>query len=128
MDGATMTSAIDKESLSITNNYKATEELGELSPTGYTQGRIVVTGSMDIYFKTETEYNKYKDGVAFSHEIQLTDTDGNALHLLFDRCKFEDMEVVNGGTNQDIIAKGKWRALYDPVNERVFQLTSIAAA
>ncbi len=128
INGVASTSAIDKETVSITNNYKPQEELGELSPTGYTQGRIQVTGTMDIYFRTEDEYNRYKDGVAFSHEIQFTDNDGNQLHLLFDRVKFEDMEVVASGTNQDIIAKGKWRALYNVATDRVFQLTSIAAA
>jgi hypothetical protein len=127
MNGSTMTAAIDKESISITNNYKPIEQLGQLSPTGHTQGRIVVTGTMDIYFKTEVEFNMYKSGTAFSHEIEFTDNDGNQLLMLFDRCKFEDMEVVAGGTNQDIIAKGKWRALYDSANNRVFQLTSIAA-
>lgn len=124
MDGVAITSAIDKESFSITNNYKAQEQLGALAPTGYTLGRIQVTGTMDIYFKTETEYNKYKNGTAFSHEIEFTDNDGNKLDFMFDRCKFEDMEVVAGGTNQDIIAKGKWRALYNPGTDRVFLITA----
>lgn len=127
IDGAAATARIDKASISITNNYRPEEELGELSPTGYTQGRIQVTGSMDHYFKDETEFNKYKGGTPFSFELRFTDNDGNQLQLLFDRCKYEDMEVVAGGTNQDIIAKGKWRALYDPADNRVLRLTSIAA-
>ena len=127
IDGAAATSKIDKCSLMITNNYKPEEELGELNPTGFTQGRIVVTGTMDVYFKTELEYNKYKNGTPFSFGIDFTDTDGNQLDLLFDRCKFEDMEVVAGGTNQDIIAKGKFRALYNSATDRVFLITSTSA-
>lgn len=127
IDGAPATARIDKAAITITNNYRPQEELGELSPTGYTQGRIQVTGTMDHYFKDEDEFNKYKSGAPFAFGINFTDNDGNQLHLLFDRCKYEDMEVLAGGTNQDIIAKGKWRALYDPTNNRVLQLTSIAA-
>lgn len=127
IDGVAATSKIDKAAISITNNYKPQEELGELSPTGYTQGRIQVTGTLDHYFKTETEFNKYKGGHPFGFEIRFTDNDGNQLQLLLDRCKYEDMEVVAGGTNQDIIAKGKFRALYNPATDRVLRLTSIAA-
>lgn len=127
MDGVSMTSAVDKASISMMNNYKAEERLGSLAPTGYTQGRIQVTGTMDIYFKTEVEYNKYKAGTPWAFELDFEDNDGNELVYLFDRCKFEDMEIVAGGTNQDVIAKGKWRALYDPANNRVFQITSTAA-
>jgi len=123
MNNVAMTTGIDSASFSIVNNYRSEERLGNLNPTGHTQGRIVVTGSMDLYFKTDEEYNYYASGTPFSWEAAFRDNDGDDISFLFDRCKFEDMEVVAGGTSQDIIAKGKWRATYDPTNDRLFQIT-----
>lgn len=126
LDDVPFTSCIDQLSLSVTNNLRPQECLGSAAPTGFTQGKIQITGSADIYFKTEDLFNKYKNATAFELDLGLTDNDTNKLDFELPRCKFEDMEIVASGGNTDIIAKCKFRALWDPTDQRVIQITSTA--
>ena len=126
LDDVPFTSCVDTMSLSVTNNIRPQECLGSAAPTGFTQGKIQITGSADIYFKTEDLFNKYKAATAFEIDLGLTDNDGQKLDFELPRCKMEDMEVVASGGNTDIIAKCKFRALWDPTDERVIQITSTA--
>lgn len=126
LDDVPFTSCIDNLTLSITNNIRPQECLGSIDPTGFTQGRLQITCSADIYFKDETLFNKYKMGTAFELDVNLTDNDGNQLSFELPRCKFEDVEVLATGTNGDVMAKCKFRALRDPTDGRMIKIASTA--
>lgn len=125
MDDIPFTSCVDTMGFQFTNNLRPQDCLGSLIPTDYTQGRLQCTISQDIYFKDETLFNKFKNSTAFGLNLNLTDNDGNQLQFDFSRVKYEDMEIVAGGTNQDVIARCRARAFWDPVDGRMVRITAI---
>jgi hypothetical protein len=127
-DNVPFTSCVDSLSFQFTNNIRAQECAGSLGPTDFTLGRFQATGSADVYFKDETLFAKYKDAEGFQIKVVLVDPDGNKFSIEFYRAKFDDMEVVAGGTNTDIVAKCKFRALYDSVSGRMVRLVQDPAA
>jgi hypothetical protein len=124
LDSVPFTSCIDQMSIQVTNNLRPQECLGSLAPTGYTQGKFQVTMSGDIYFKDETLFNKYQSSTGFAWDIWLTDSQNRIIKINLPKVKFEDFEVLAGGTGQDVIAKWKARALFDPTTNRVMRLAT----
>lgn len=124
LDTVPFTSCIDTMSLTVSNNLRPQECLGSLAPTGYTQGKFQATMSGDIYFKDETLFDKFRLAQSFAWDMNLTDSANRILKLNFPKVKFEDFEVVAGGTGQDVIAKFKARALYDSVTNRVMRIST----
>lgn len=110
-DSVPMTSCVDSMSVVVKNNLRPRDCVGSLTHTNFTFGRCEVTGDMEIYFQDTTLYNKYKDGLAFSLDFTIQDAAGNAYEFNLPRVKFEKLTTVAGGTNQDIMAKGSFRAL-----------------
>jgi len=124
LDDTPFTSCVDSLSFSTKNNLRAQECLGSLGPQGFTMGRFEITGDIELYFKDATLYSKYKSGATFDLTFEQTDVDGNKMKYEFQRCFFEKMSVLAGGTNQDVMAKGSWRALLDPVSGSMGTITS----
>lgn len=124
LDSVPFTSCLDALTLNITNNMKPQECVGNLAPIGFVMGKIQVTGSMDLYFKDETLFNKFKNAQSFTLDITFTDAAAKTLALSIPRAKFEACDVVAGGTGQDVVAKCKFRGLYDSTATRVLRWTS----
>lgn len=125
MDDIPFTSCMDTMGFQYTNNLRPQDCLGSMAPVDHTQGRLQITMTSDIYFKDETLFNKFKSGIPFSFNLNMTDNDANQLQWDYPRAKFEDMEIVASGTNQDVIARCRARFLYDPVDGRLVRMTAI---
>lgn len=121
-DDVPMTSCVDTMSLVIKNNLRPRDCIGSLEHTNFSFGRCEVTGDMEVYFQDATLYDKYKDGLAFSLDYTIQDEAGNSYQFNMPKVKFEKLATVAGGTNQDIMAKGSFRALKGPTH--MIQLTS----
>lgn len=125
LDDVPFTSCVDNITFQFSNNIRPQECLGSQAPVGFVLGRMQLTFTAEIYFKDEVLFNKYKTGTAFELDLVLTLDGNDTFGIEIPRCKFEDMEVVAGGTGTDVIAKCKGRALFDPTDSRMFRLTRI---
>lgn len=128
LDDVPFTSCVDNISFQFSNNIRPQECLGNQAPTNFTLGRMQLTFSAEIYFKDEVLFNKYKNGQSFELDLVLTLDGNDTFGIEIPRAKFEDMEVVAGGTGTDVIAKCKGRALFDPTDARMFRLTRTLVA
>ena len=112
-DGVPMTSCVDSLTMTIKNNLRPRDCVGSMTHTDFTFGRCEITGDIDVYFQDTILYNKYKNGQAFSLDFTITDAANNSYAINMPRVKFDKLSTVAGGTNQDIMAKGSYRALKD---------------
>lgn len=99
--------------LNITNNLRQQAVVGSLNPRGIGTGRFEVTGDMTMYFEDQAAYELFLAGTAA--DLSFVVGGVSSLNYQFDiaNLKFETMEVVAGGNDQDVIVQASFRGLYD---------------
>lgn len=112
-NGVAMTSLIKKLSLAIENNVRALDAIGHAEAVDMALGQFSVSGSMDIYLSDKALYDDYVAGTPFSFSFKLVDPSGDYYRIILPNAKFETGQIVSGGSNQDVMMTGTWRALYD---------------
>jgi hypothetical protein len=113
IDGVPYSGCISALSLQISNGIRASKCVGSLGPRDMILGTLEITGSMDLYFKDGTLYDKFLAGTEFDYNFRMMDGGGNAYTFYIPRAKFETGEVVAGGRNTDVMFRANWRGLYD---------------
>jgi hypothetical protein len=123
IDAVPYSGCISALSMSLTNGIRATKCVGSLGPRDMILGTLEVTGSMDLYFKDGTLYDKFIGGTEFDFSFRMVDNAGNSYTFSVPRAKFETGEVVAGGRNTDVMFKANWRGLYDGTAGYVIKIT-----
>jgi hypothetical protein len=117
--GGATTSILQSLTMDINNNLRTQTQIGAEAAANIALGKMDLTGSFDMYFQNSTEYQKFLSNTAFALAWTIgaadTATAGNQQYIFtLPKCKYESVNVVAGGLDQDIIAKFTYRALYDP--------------
>jgi hypothetical protein len=119
--GNTTTSILQSLTMDINNNLRSQTQIGAQAAANIALGKMDLTGSFDMYFQNSTEYKKFLDNTSFALTWAIGApnvlTAGNQQYIFtLPKCKYESVNVVAGGLDQDIIAKFTYRALYDPTS------------
>lgn len=112
-DGVTSTMVIKSMSMAINNNLRGQDAIGSLGHVGIALGRCEVTGNLSAYFQDLTQYNKFLNNTSFALSFKCIDDTGDYYLFTLPNCKFETATIVSGGTDQDIMIEGTYRAIYD---------------
>jgi len=101
-------------SLNINNNLRNQNAIGNLFSVGIGYGLREITGSMTVYFNSDTKqiYDNFVAGTESSLSFELTDGT-NTYTINLPRVKYVSGNVTAGGNNQDVFAEMQFQALYD---------------
>lgn len=127
IDGVISTAFFNTLSLSVNNNLRPQDAIGNLPHVGIALSRLEITGDTEIYFQDNVEYNKYLNATAFSISFRVEDNAGNAYIFTLPRCKYETGEVVAGGLDQDVFQRSTIRAIRDATTDSMIQIDKFAA-
>lgn len=127
IDGLLSTAFFNTLNLSINNNLRAQDAIGNLPHVGIALARMEITADAELYFEDETEYQKYLTAAAFSLSFRAEDAAGNAYIFTLPRCKYETGEVVAGGLDQDVFQTSTIRGLRDPTTDAQVQVDRFVA-
>lgn len=112
-DGVASTMVIKDMTLELTNNLRPQDAIGTLGHIGIALGKCEVKGTLTAYFKDLVQYNKFINNTNFSLGFRCQDATGDYYEFTLPKCKFESATIVSGGSDQDIMIEGSYRAIYD---------------
>lgn len=97
----------------MTNNLAGANVVGSMDYADIGAGRFGVSGNIEAYFETRHMYEKFLDGDAVGLELVLGKVTGQRYKLALPKVKFSSGEVVAGTTNEYVMCKMGFQALYD---------------
>ena len=109
-------------SLTIDNNLRAQNEIGNLGATGIGLGQFSVTGSMSAYFSSGTLYEKFVNGTDSALSITLNDG-SNSYTFLLPKIEYTTGTVTAGSTNSDVMSDLEFIAKYDTSEACTLKIT-----
>lgn len=121
-DDVALTSNIRSMTLELNNNLRGQEAIGTMGYIGIALGRLELTGNIEMYFENLTEYQTFLNNDDFKLEFTLQDSASNSYKFTLPRIKYEEGTILSGGTDQDLMVSGTWRALYDTVSDCMIQI------
>jgi hypothetical protein len=127
IDDAVTTAYFNTLNLSINNNLRPQDAIGNLPHVGIALARMEVTADAELYFQDDTEYQKYLSATSFDLSFRVEDAAGNAYIFTLPRCKYETGEVVAGGLDQDIFQTSTIRAIRDATTDAMIQVDRFVA-
>lgn len=120
-DGVASTMVIKNMTLELNNNLRAQDAIGTLGHIGIALGKCEVKGTLTAYFKDLVQYNKFLNNTNFALGFRCQDDAGNYYEFTMPKCKFETATIVSGGSDQDIMIEGSYRAIYDTTAQATIQ-------
>lgn len=99
--------------LNITNNLRQQPVVGSLDSRGLSAGRFEVSGDMTLYFENEELYDLFIANTEADLSFELGGASSKKYLFEIGKLKFETVEVVAGGNDQDVMLKTTFRGLYD---------------
>ncbi len=99
--------------LNITNNLRRQAVVGSLDARGIGTGRFEVTGEAVLYFANASLYDLFLAGTASSLSFVIGGASSKKYQFDIANLKFEKVEIVAGGNDQDVMVKASFRGLYD---------------
>ena len=109
-------------SMALSNGLRTQQVIGQVSLAGIALGKLDLSGDLELYFETVDKYQAFLDADAFALACTFTSALGDTYEVTYPRVKYEDMDLLSGGLDQDIMVKGKWRALYDSATGCMIQI------
>lgn len=100
-------------SLSVTNNLAGANVVGSMDYADIGAGQFGVSGNLEAYFETRHMYEKFLSGDAVGLELVLGKTAGQRYKFVLPKIKFSSGEVLAGTTNEYVMCKMGFQALYD---------------
>lgn len=101
----------------IQNNLRAREVIGTLGAESIGSGTVTVTGTIEAYYESKTEYDKLIAQTDTSLALVFQDNDGNAMLWEFPRVKYSAGQRVGGGINTDVMMSLQFTAIRDATEE-----------
>lgn len=112
-DGAAMDERAKTFSLSIKNNLRPKDAIGELGAFDIGQGEFNVTGSLNVYFDSNALYQSFLDHDATSFSWTVSDAAGNTIAFNLPRVKMSAGNPAVSGKNTDNMQQVDFQALLD---------------
>lgn len=127
---AASTQCFSNITLTLNNNARALECIGHLGAREMNLGRAEVTLAFSLYYADGDLLDDLlsQTEMAISFVVNDSDTPMNSYRFELPRAKLTQVNVVAGGTGQDVIADCVAQALFDAVTETPLAITRITAA
>jgi len=113
-------------SLSVTNNLRARPQIATLGSVSIGAGKLVVTGTLEMYFSSKAIMDKYLGNTISKLAIGFTDDDGNGYVIDLPQIKYTNGRRIAGGINTDIIASMEWQAYKDATELKTIRIQRFA--
>lgn len=110
-------------SIELDNNLRGQEAVGTLGFIGVEPGRLMLTGSIELYFEDSTLYDNFRAATAFQLVFRVADATGQHYIVDVPRAKYTSMEIVAGGLDQDIFASAEFEAIINAAGTYQFQIS-----
>lgn len=115
--------------LSIDNQTASAKSVGTLGACDTASFSLNITGSVEVYFKDLSLYNKFKNASEFSVTIILDDdasaTLGNGIGINIPKCKFESLDTPIDGKDSFLMQSGSLVGLRDETNNNMIKFSFI---
>ena len=118
---------IQKINLTVNNNVRGLDGIGNLANVDIGVGSCDVSGSMSPYFISETLYDKFVANTATGLSWKMQDTAGNAFIVTLHTVKYKDDSVNAGGQNSDVPENITFQALRNSTYDCTIQIDRFAA-
>lgn len=115
--GTALAAKIKKLDLSVDNSLRGQDAIGTLGNAGIAPGSLKVTGTMTVYLKDGTLYDKFLNNVATSLQFAVQDGAKNGYMIQLPNLKFGDAKVTSGSKDQDCMLEIPFTGLKDPVTQ-----------
>lgn len=112
----------------ITANGRPTRDLGDGPASNVNQGKLDIELTLEIYFRSITQYERFVSETDLSIAIILQDKDGNQVVFDTPRVRIEDHQKPNPGQNNDIIETITLVGLIEPTENGSFNIHKLDAA
>lgn len=99
--------------LNITNNLRQQQVLGQLAARGIGKGQFEVTGSLTAYFENEELMDLFLAGTGADLAFTLGGASDNNYDFNIPTLKFNSVQILAGGANQDVLAQATFTGLYN---------------
>lgn len=110
-------------SINLDNALRGQEAVGTLGLIGVEAGRLALTGNIELYFENSALFDKFRAATAFALSFLAQDTSGNVYVVTVPRAKYTSMEIVAGGTDQDIFASAQFEAIINAAGTYQYQIS-----
>lgn len=109
--------------LTFKNNFRTLGQIGTLGVVDVGVGKIDVSGSIDLYFSTQSEWD---DFLAFDDRGLAIACKKGTGYIVFDspRGVWTDGERVGGGQDQDIIVRFQYEGKLDATESAMFRIAT----
>jgi hypothetical protein len=114
-------------SISLDNQLRGQEAVGNLGYVGVEAGRLALTGSIELYFENSALFDRFRAATTFALSFLAQDTAGNVYIVTIPRAKYTQMEIVAGGQDQDIFASAEFEGIIDSTGTYQYQVSRLAA-
>ena len=113
IDGEAVDSSyISALSFSISNNLRGVKAIGYKGNAEISEGRLSITGNLNIYFNDTKFYEKYVDSSEFSLAYSVVNEEtGRGYAFTFPRAMISSDQPNASGTGQDVVENMGWQAL-----------------
>lgn len=115
--GIPLDARIKKLDLSIDNTLRAQDAIGSLGAAGIASGSLKVSGSMSVYLKDGTLYDKFVDNTPTSLQFAVRDGSMNGYMFQLPKMKYGDAKVTSGSKDQDCMLDLPFTGLKDPATK-----------
>ncbi len=124
-NGSAINFFIKNLSLTIKNNIRQKDAIGNKFPIEQGLGWFEVEGKFEAYFKDATLYNKIINHTTSSISFRLTDAAGNVYIFTIPKIKFLKGDPLVSGGNADVMLPIEFGAFYDSTSKASMQLDII---
>ena len=114
-------------SVSVDNNLRERNQLGELYLQAIGSGKFKIEGSITAHFADSTVRTKYAASTPTALVVVFVDTDANAYLIDFPNIKYTACRSVAGGQNSYVMQECPFIAYMDPDEEIAMRIVKWAA-
>jgi len=115
-------------SVQVNNNLRPKKKLGHSGPMDIGLGTLAVSGNAQVYFESQSLFNKYLAFSEISLALVIKDGAGNAYVADLPRAIFTDGNRTAGSKDQDMIADMTWQAYRHATEDITIRLVKFPAA
>ncbi len=107
---------IKSMTVNVDNTLRGQKAIGNLGSVGIGNGDFMPSGTMEIYFASGAQYDKFLNDTYTQIIISTQDTSGNGYVYTFPRVLLMNAKVMASGKNQDVMVSFDYTAFSDDAN------------
>jgi hypothetical protein len=112
-DGVEAEEYLKSLSISLANNLRGKDAIGEMGNFAVGTGTCSVTGNINAYFRSNALLEKFRLHQDVSLRLIMEDAAGNTLGIYLPRVKLSSGTPAIGGQNQDVMVDAAYQAIRD---------------